>query len=128
MTESDDSRMSETETDESTQTARSIKYDQEVISRHIDDGTETAEEKSVTEETNQQQNNEEDDEFGDFEEATVSATTPVKEPDDPFPETPTKNINFGFAKFEDSSKLTPQRSFESPVSCLNITFNSINIF
>ena len=57
-----------------------------------------------------------DDDFGDFEEATVSSHPhPIQEPEDPFPETPTKEVNFGFAKFEESPKLTPQISFEAPV-------------
>jgi hypothetical protein len=114
MTESDDGRTSDTE--ESTQTAKSINLNDENGNEDLDAGTQTAEEISENKVVDIQQIEEEDDdEFGDFEEATtavVSATTSIQEPDDPFPETPTKNISFGFAKFEDSPKLTPQRSFE----------------
>uniref|UniRef100_A0AC34FG05 Aftiphilin n=1 Tax=Panagrolaimus sp. ES5 TaxID=591445 RepID=A0AC34FG05_9BILA len=131
MSESDDGRKSESETEESSiQTAQSIKFEQLNTCEDIESGTETAEEISEKKEEDEIQQadieEEDDDEFGDFEEASASVTTPVKEPDDPFPETPTKNVNFGFAKFEDSPKLTPQRSFESPVSTLPSLHDLIN--
>jgi hypothetical protein len=122
MIENEDGRTtSETETEDSIQTAKSIVFEQ---SDAIEAGTTTAEQISEAEE-NKPQNfgDEDDDDFGDFEEATVSTELQVKEPEDPFPETPTSiNKNFGFAKFEDSPRLTPQRSFENPT----ITMPSLN--
>ena len=61
-----------------------------------------------------------DDDFGDFEEASFSAappkpTTSIEEPDDPFPQSPRTDNQFGFAKF-DGKPLKPQSSFESFVS------------
>ncbi|KAE9553602.1 hypothetical protein FO519_003197 [Halicephalobus sp. NKZ332] len=62
----------------------------------------------------------EDDEFGDFEEASVSAaplkpTMSIEEPDDPFPQSPRTENQFGFAKF-DEKILKSQSSFESFIS------------
>jgi hypothetical protein len=115
MTESEDER-----TSESVKTAQSINFNKEDEFEADDAGTTTAEQISE----NGSDGEIDDDDFGDFEEATVSNAAPIIEPEDPFPETPTSstNENFGFAKFEDSPKLTPQRSFESP----NLTVPSIN--
>lgn len=74
------------------------------------------------------ESNFDDDEFGDFEEASFSAapaavrpSQSIEEPEDPFPESPRKQTEFGFAKF-DGKELKPQNSFDLSVSIIFIDF------
>ena len=108
--------------------APSETLDEQKSAESEDKTEETEEEESKTETTEEENSKTEsseppveetdefdDDDFGDFEEASASIES-FKEPDDPFPETPTKAADFGFAKFAESPRLTPQTSFEGPVS------------